>query len=118
MKKAILISVLFLSACTKVATPPMPVSIDLGVKATSTGIKSITQSGNLVTAEFETTPGAKYSVQFVAFGSDQPSKKDGFTATEVITKKVYSLSDLTKKDYDLIFIDIDGKEVKHPIIIK
>ena len=96
----------------------MPAPIDLGVKSTSTSIKSIYQVGNTVTAEFETTVGAKYSVQIIPFGSDEPIKKDGFTAMDITTKKVYDLSMLAKKDYDLIFIDISGKEIKYPIIIK
>ena len=104
-------------ACTKIDIPP-PEPINLGVKSESTAIKSITQVGNSVTAEFETTVGAKYSVQVVPFGKEDPVKKEGFTATEAVTKKVYDLSGLTKQDYDLIFIDINGKEVKHPIIIK
>jgi hypothetical protein len=115
MKKAILISVLFLAACTKIDVPA-PRPIDLGVTSTATSIKSIHQNGN--TAEFETTVGSKYSVQIVPFGSEEPVRKDGFTAIELITKKVYDLSGLAKKDYDLIFIDISGKEVKYPLIIK
>lgn len=117
MKKLILISIIFLAACTKIDVPA-PQAIDLGVKSTSTSIKSIHQVGNTVTAEFETTIGAKYSVQIVPFGSDEPVKKDGFTATDITTKKVYDLSTLAKKDYDLIFIDISGKEIKYPLIIK
>ena len=92
--------------------------MELGVKSTSTSIKSISQTGNIVTAEFETTIGSKYSVQIIPFGSEEPVKKEGFTATETITRKIYNLSDLAKKDYDLIFIDINGKEVKYPLIIK
>jgi hypothetical protein len=118
MKKLTLISVLFLAACTKITPVPMPAPIDLGVKSTSTSIKSIYQVGNTVTAEFETTVGSKYSVQIIPFGSDEPVKKDGFTAMDITTKKVYDLSTLAKKDYDLIFIDIAGKETKYPIIIK
>ena len=109
--------VIFLAACTKIVTPPSPI-VDLGVKSTSTSIKSINQTGNIVTAVFETTVGAKYSVQIVPFGSEEPVKREGFTATEVITQKTYNLSDLARKDYDLIFIDINGKEVKYPLIIK
>ena len=117
MKKLLLLTVIFLTACTKIVQPPSPV-IDLGVKAESTAIKSISQAGNTVTAEFETTIGSKYSVQIIPFGSSQPAKKEGFTATETTTQRIYNLSDLAKKDYDLIFIDINGKEVKYPIIIK
>ena len=117
MKKVLLTMVIFLAACTKIVSPPSPI-MDLGVKSTSTSIKSINQTGNIVTAVFETTVGAKYSVQIVPFGSEEPVKREGFTATEVITRKIYNLSDLARKDYDLIFIDINGKEVKYPLIIK
>ena len=117
MKKVLLTTVIFLAACTKIVTPPSPI-MDLGVKSTSTSIKSISQIGNIVTAEFETTIGSKYSVQIIPFGSQEPARKEGFTATETITRKIYNLSDLAKKDYDLIFIDINGKEVKYPLIIK
>ena len=98
-------------SCTKIDMPT-PQVIDLGKLSTSTAIKSINQSGNVVTV------GAKYSVQIVPFGSDEPVKKEGFTATETETKKIYDLSNLARKDYDLIFIDVSGKEVKYPIIKK
>ena len=117
MKKATLIMVMFLAACTKVATPPTP-TIDLGVQSQATSIKSVVQTNNTVTAVFETTPGAKYSVQVIPFGSDKPSFKEGFTASDATTQKIYNLSTLTKSDYDLIFIDISGKEIKYPIVIK
>ena len=119
MKKTIItlgLIVLF-AGCTKVDLPE-PAPIDLGVKSTSTAIKSINQSGNIVTTIFETTVGAKYSVQIVPFGSEEPVKKEGFTANDLTTQKTYDLSSLPKKDYDLIFIDINGKEAKYPIIIK
>ena len=109
--------VMFLAACTKIDLPA-PQVIDLGVQSQATGIKSIVQVNNTVTAVFETTPGSKYSVQVIPFGSDKPSFKEGFTASETTTQKIYNLSTLSKSDYDLIFIDISGKEVKHPIIIK
>jgi hypothetical protein len=110
--------VALLALSCKKAVLQQPQIIDLGTTSTSTAIKSIAQTGNIVTAEFETTIGAKYSVQIIPFGSETPSKKEGFTATETVTKKVYDLSELSKKDYDLVFIDISGKEVKYPIVIK
>ena len=112
-----LVTLLALS-CRKVDVPVVMSTIDLGIKSTSTSIKSIGQVGNIVTAEFVTTPGAKYSVQLIPFGKDESAKTEGFTATDTLTKKVYDLSALPKKDYDLIFIDIAGKEVKFPIVIK
>jgi len=117
MKKATLIMVMFLAACTKIAPTPQQ-TIDLGVQAQSTGIKSIIQTNNTVTAVFETTPGSKYSVQVIPFGSEKPAFKEGFTASDAMTQKIYNLSTLTKSDYDLIFIDISGKEAKYPIVIK
>lgn len=112
-----LVTLLALS-CRKIDVPVVMATIDLGITSTSTSIKSIGQKGNIVTAEFVTTPGAKYSVQVIPFGKDESVKTEGFTATDTLTKKVYDLSALPKKDYDLIFIDIAGKEVKYPIIIK
>ena len=112
-----LVTLLALS-CRKVDVPVMMNTIDLGKASTATSIKSIGQAGNVITAEFVTTPGAKYSVQVIPFGIDEAVKTEGFTATDTLTKKVYDLSALPKKDYDLIFIDIAGKEVKYPIIIK
>jgi hypothetical protein len=118
MKKATLIMVMFLAAaCTKIAPTPQP-TIDLGVQPQATSIKSVVQTNNTVTAVFETTPGAKYSVQVIPFGSDKPSFKEGFTASDATTQKIYNLSTLSKSDYDLIFIDISGKEIKYPIVIK
>lgn len=111
------LTTLVVLSCRKIDYP-LQQQMNLGVTSTSTAIKSISQSGNVVTAVFYTTPGAKYSVQIVPFGSDVSSKTEGFTASDTTTKKIYNLSDLSKKDYDLIFIDISGKEVKHPIIIK
>lgn len=112
-----IISLFIIYACSKIELPE-PAPINLGALSLSTNIKSINQTGNVVTAEFNTTIGAKYSVYIVPFGKEQPVKKEGFTATDSITKKVYNLTDLNKQDYDLIFMDINGKEIKYPIIIK
>lgn len=95
-----------------------PDPIDLGKTSTTTSIKSVNQVGNVVTVTFETTVGSKYSVQITPFDSETPVKKEGFTATDVTTEKVYDLSGFSKKDYDLTFIDISGKEVKYPIVVK
>lgn len=112
-----IIFIFIVYACTKIEIEE-PTPINLGVQSMSTTIKTITQVSNVVTVEFETTVGSKYSVLIVPFGKEEPVKKEGFTATEEVTKKVFDLKQLPKQDYDLIFIDINGKEVKHPIIIK
>jgi len=119
MKKLLLITVMFLSACTKIANTPIPsTAIDLGVKSTSTAISNLTQNNNIVTVEFSVTQGSKYSVQITPFNSFTPIVKDGFTATSSSVIKTYDLSKIAKSDYNLIFIDIDGNETKRPIIIK
>jgi hypothetical protein len=118
--KVILVILTFIvgvASCRKSDIVPMP-KIDLGTKSTSTGIKTITQTNNTVVAQFETTIGAKYSVQIIPFGSEEPVKKEGFTANDDITTKTYDLSTLPKRDYDLLFIDVEGKEVKYPLTIK
>lgn len=95
-------------------------TIDLGVKSTTTAINKITPAlttGN-ITVEFATTPGAKYSVQVVPFGSEESSKVFGFTAENNITIKNYNLSDLNNGDYTLVFIDVKGTESKNFITIK
>jgi hypothetical protein len=123
MKKTILliaIIVLVIGSCRKSDYVPTikPNKIDLGTKSTSTAIKSITQTDNTVVAQFKTTIGAKYAVQIIPFGSEEPIKKDAFTATDDVTTKTYDLSTLPKRDYDLLFIDVEGKEVKYPLTIK
>ena len=92
--------------------------INLGKKSELTAIKLVKQNNNIVTAVFATTPGAKYSIQIIPFGSETPIIKEGFTANNTEASRIFDLSDLPKKDYDLIFIDINGNEAKYPIIIK
>lgn len=114
----LLIGVLiYITGCTKIEVQP-PVVIDLGKKSESTAIKQISIVENIVSAKFQTTSGAKYSVHVVPFGSDEPVMKDGFTASDSITSKIYNLKALPKKDYDVIFMDVQGKEIKYPITIK
>jgi len=120
MKKTIIVLgtlLLLIGGCTKPELEEYG-TVNLGTTSTSTSIKSVNQTNNVVTVVFETTVGSKYSVQITPFGSETPVKKEGFTATDVTTQRVYDLSNLSKKDYDLTFIDISGKEVKHPIVVK
>jgi hypothetical protein len=112
------LTMLLVLGCTNYEKEVFEPQIDLGIKSTSTAIKSIVQNGNKITATFETTPGAKYSIQIIPFGSETPIKKEGFTASAEITTKFFDLSDIPRMDYDLIFIDINGKEAKFPIVVK
>ena len=118
MKKALLTMVVFLAACTKVVQPPLP-AIDLGQKATSTSIKKVTpivSNGN-VTVELGVTQGAKYSLQVTNL-LDEELKTFGFTADDTIYIKSLDLTSLKNGDYNLVLIDISGKETKTNIIIK
>lgn len=110
--------VLLAASCRK--TFDTPHTVDLGVKSTSTAITKIIPAlttGN-ITVEFATTPGAKYSVQIVPFGSEDPSEVFGFTAESNTTTKKYNLSGLNNGDYTLVFIDVKGTEIKSFITIK
>jgi hypothetical protein len=117
MKKLIPILLLLIVGCTKVDITPLPTIIDLGNISTSTLINKITQNKNTVIVEFKVTPGSKYSVQFIPFNSNEPAKIEGFTADAETVTKTYDLSSLQKMDYNLIFIDVKGNEVKYPIQI-
>jgi hypothetical protein len=120
MKKIFIVSILsglLLQGCIDPYYDEYP-KINLGEKSINTNIKSIFQSDNLVTVEFETTIGSKYSVQIIQFGQEIPIRKEGFTATNTTTRKVYDLTKESVGYYDLIFIDITGKDVKYPIMIK
>ena len=115
----ILIILGFVIGCKKYEEiyPETP-QINLGKTPELTAIKLVKQENNIVTAVFSTTPGAKYSIQIIPFGSETPIIKEGFTANNIEASRIFDLSDLPKKDYDLIFIDISGNEVKYPITIK
>ena len=118
MKKILVTMVVFLSACTKIVQPPVPV-IDLGQKATSTAITKVTpivSNGN-ITVEMKVTPGAKYSLQVTNLLDDE-LKTVGFTANDTIYIQKMDLTSLKNGDYNLVLIDIAGKEVKTNIIIK
>jgi hypothetical protein len=111
------LTTLVLLSCTKVDLPT-PV-INLGVVPTSTNINKVTPlTTGTITAEFAVTKEAKYSVQIVPFGEEDPVKTFGFTADANVVTKNYDLSSLPNGDYTLIFIDVVGKEIKQQITIK
>lgn len=111
------LTTLLIISCRKLEPVPFQ-AIDLGNKAQSTAIKSLLQNNTIITAEFNTTVGAKYSVQIIRFGASEPIKTEGFTAKTDITLKQYDIKSLPKGDYDFVLVDISGKEVKVPITIK
>lgn len=112
------LTTLVLLSCTKIDLPS-PI-INLGVTPTTTSINKISNSltSGPITVEFSVTKDAKYSVQIVPFGAEDPIKTFGFTADASVVTKTYDLSSLPNGDYTLIFIDIVGKEIKQQITIK
>ena len=125
MKQKIIINLLgltFLTAliatsCRK--TIEQPFAIDLGKTAASTAISKITpvvSNGNIA-VEMNVTNGAKYSI-LVTDLLDNELKTFGFTADKDIYIKNLDLTSLKNGDYNLILIDISGKETRTNIVIK
>jgi hypothetical protein len=117
MKKLIPILLLFIVSCTKIDIQPNPV-IDLGKTSASTAIVKVMHMNNTLIVDYAVTTGSKYSAQIVPFGGNKPVIVGGFTAEADLVTKKYDLSSLKPMNYDLIFIDITGKETKFPVLIK
>jgi hypothetical protein len=114
----LIITVLLVFSCNKVATPP-PFVVDLGKQAQSTAITKVTpvlSNGN-VTVTMRVTRGAKYSLQVTDLLENE-LKTFGFTADDTIYMRKLDLTSLKNGDYNLILIDIAGKESKQNLIIK
>lgn len=108
--------IVLLIACTKVTPTP---TIELGEKATSTKINSITPpvSTGKVIANLSVTVGAKYSVQLIDLKGDV-KYATGFTADKSLVIKELDYSDVKSGDYTVVLVDIFGTEYKHRITIK
>ena len=121
MKKTIplilLLAVFFAFSCSDIEVLTTP-EIRLGATPTSTNIVSVISQGTTVTAQYNVTTGAKYSVQIYKFADIDPVKTLPFTAEESIVTQIYNLSDLQDGLYDLILTDISGVSVKKPLILK
>lgn len=117
MKKLFLISFILLSGCTKIDTTP---TIDLGIigisSAAITKVTPIISGGN-ISVEMKVNNGAKYSLQVTDL-LDNELKTFGFTADSDIYIKKLDLTELKEGDYNLVLIDIVGRETKAHIIIK
>jgi len=92
--------------------------INLGAIATSTQILNLVSVAGKVTATFDVTVGAKYSVQVYPFGSLEPVKSIGFTAEQPVVTRTYNFTDLPEGLYDLTLTDISGVSIKKPLILK
>lgn len=116
MKKLLLISLVLLAGCTKIDVIP---PINLGVQSQSTAITKVFPivSNGQITVDMNVTSGAKYSLQVTDL-LDNEIKTFGFTADSDIYTRKLDLTTLKNGDYNLVLIDIAGKETRTNIIIK
>lgn len=114
----LIIAVLLMISCNKVVTPP-PFAIDLGKEAQSTAITKIIPivSNGDVTVIMRVTKGAKYSLQVTNLLDDE-LRTFGFTAEDTIYMKKLDLTSLKNGDYNLVLLDVAGKESRQNLIIK
>lgn len=104
--------------CTKI--PILPPQVELGAIPTSSVINKVSpivSDGSNVTVSMTLTVGAKYSLQVTDL-LDRELKVLGFTAGSSNTIKTIDLSSLKNGDYNLILIDVQGRENKTNIVIK
>jgi hypothetical protein len=111
---------LTIGSCRKSDYVPqiIPTAIDLGNKSTTMNFKSETvQLNNTVSFDVAVTEGSKYSFQIVDFKGDVVLT-EGLNADNATEKVTLNISKIAPGAYDLIFIDIQGNEIKKPLIIK
>jgi len=114
----LIITALLVFSCNKVATPP-PFAIDLGKQAQSTAITKVVPivSNGDVTVTMRVTRGAKYSLQVTNL-LEEEMRTFGFTAEDTIYIRKLDLTSLKNGDYNLVLLDVAGKESKQNLIIK
>lgn len=107
--------IVVLAACQDLETLEKETS--LGSNPESTDITSLVVESKQATIVANTTVGAKYSIQVYKFGSTEPLKTVGFTASSVATIKTIQLDTLSRGLYDLTLTDVSGVTIKKPLII-
>jgi hypothetical protein len=109
---------LVLNSCKKSEIIPNIKPINFGIKSTNMNFNSIiTQLNNTVSFNVIVTPGAKYLFQIINF-KGEVIKTQGLEATQQNEYIKINLDKIPEGVYDLIFIDIQGNEIKQPLIIK
>lgn len=117
--KALIIIVSFIltiGSCRKSDYVPTP-KMDLGKVSTSMNFASKPTTENKYTFSVNVTPGSKYSIQITDFKGDVLSSQ-GLNADETTETIKLDVEKISKGQYDLIFIDTKGDEIKQPLIIK
>ena len=107
--------ILMLAACQDIEV--LEKEVNLGAAPSATDISSLVVDGKQATIVANTVVGAKYSIQVYKFGSTEPLKTVGFTATSVATIKSIQLDTISRGLYDLTLTDVSGVTIKKPLII-
>lgn len=111
-----LIIVLAIPSCRKESSLNIK-PFDFG--KTSTEMRFITNSitnNNNAVVTIGVTPGSKYSVQILNISGDPVATK-GLIADEAVEIVTLDTKELKSGVYDVVIIDINGKEIKQPINI-
>jgi hypothetical protein len=118
MKKLLYLLIFIFVGCTKIDI--LPPRIELGANPTSSVINKVSpivSDGSNVVVDMTLTTDAKYSLQVTDLLGHE-LKVLGFTAESSSVTKKLDLSSLKNGDYNLILIDIMGREYKTNVVIK
>jgi hypothetical protein len=118
MRKLLFLLIFIFAGCTKIDI--LPPKVELGAIPTSSVINKVSpivSDGSNVVVYMALTTDAKYSLQVTDL-LDNELKVFGFTAESSKVTKRIDLSDLKNGDYNLVLIDIQGREYKTHVIIK
>lgn len=118
MKKLLYLLIFIFVGCTKI--PILPPKVELGAIPTSSVINKVSpivSDGSNVVVDMTLTTDAKYSLQVTNLLGHE-LKVVGFTAESSKVTKKLNLSELKSGDYNLVLIDIQGRENKTNIVIK
>lgn len=118
MRKLLFLLIFIFAGCTKI--PVLPPKVELGAIPTSSVINKVSpivSDGSNVVVDMTLTTDAKYSLQVTDL-LDNELKVLGFTAESSKVTKKLDLSSLKSGDYNLILIDIQGREYRTNVVIK
>lgn len=119
MKKitiAIFALIIIIGSCRKSDYVPAP-KLDLGKVSTTMSFTSKPTVENNYSFGVNVTPGSKYSVQVTDIKGDVIHSQ-GVNADEPIELIKLDTEKINKGQYELIFIDTKGQEIKQILIIK
>ena len=108
--------ILTIGSCRKTDYIPAP-KIDLGKVSTTMSFTSVPTKENNYSFGVNVTPGSKYSVQITDIKGDVLYSQ-GVNADEPVEIVKLDIEKISRGQYELIFIDTKGQEIKQILIIK